>query len=140
MNQQEIEEQLDKLLAQKESDIEEVFANRLKVILQQILVMFKKYGNGGDPSWTDINKYNRFQKEMKVIAKELSSDYQKLVKEIGQTQQTQYLEKYLMTAYLLQQTAGEDINMGFTIPSTVGIKEVIANPIEFLGLPYIARG
>jgi len=137
MDQQEIEEQLDKLLVQSESDIETVFANRLKTILQQISVMFKKYGNGGDPSWTDINKYNRFQKEMKVIAKELSKDYQQLVKEISKTQQTQYIEKYLMTAYLLQQTAGEDINMGFTIPSTEVVKEVIANPIEFLGLPSI---
>ncbi|WP_203364724.1 phage minor head protein [Bacillus sp. REN10] len=135
MNQQEIHKQLDKLLAQTESDIEEVFARRLKVILYQITQMYRKYGKGGEPSWTDLNKYNRFQKEMEVIAKMFNEDYRQLIKEVDRAMQTQYVENYLKLAFLFQMASGEE--MGFTIPTIEMIQQAIINPIEFLTLPSI---
>lgn len=137
MNQQEIRQQLDELLAKAESDIELVFAKRLKEILFRISEMYRKYGKGGEPSWTDLNKYNRFQKEMEVISKMFSEDYRQLIKEIDQATQTQYVQNFLLTAYLFQMASGEE--MGFTIPSTAVVQEAVVNPIAKLTLPDIFK-
>ncbi|MED4461853.1 phage minor head protein [Metabacillus fastidiosus] len=137
MNQQEIHNRLDKLLAKAESDIEIIFAKRLKEILFRISEIYRKYGKGGEPSWTDLNKYNRFQKEMEVISKMFSDDYRQLIKEVNKSMETQYVENFLMAAFLFQMASGEE--MGFTIPSTAIVREAIANPVEFLTLPKIFK-
>ncbi|MFL0365371.1 phage minor head protein [Pseudobacillus sp. 179-B 2D1 NHS] len=137
MNQQEIHLLLDKLLAKAESDIEVVFAKRLKEILYRIAEMYRKYGKGRTPTYTDLNKYNRFQQEMAVIAKMFSDDYKKLVKEIESSMQTQYVEKFLMTAFLFQMASGEE--MGFTIPTTDMVQQALVNPIANIKIPDILK-
>lgn len=133
MNQMEIWALLDSLLAKTESEIEKVFALRLKAILFQVSEMHRKYSiDGKEPSWTDLNKYNRFQKEMEVISKMFNDDYKQLVKLINQSLQTQYVEDYLRHAYLFQMFASTE--MGFTIPSMAVITAAVANPVEFLTL------
>ncbi|OMC86920.1 phage head morphogenesis protein [Viridibacillus sp. FSL H7-0596] len=136
MDQLEINEELDKLMAQTESDIEKLFAKRLKSILAQMSTMyFKLSQNGQEPSWTDVNKYNRFQQEMKRIAQQLDSDYRKLILEITKSHQTLYVEKYLMMAYLFSMSNAEEL--GFQIPSESMIQTALINPVEYLTLPKI---
>lgn len=135
MNQQEINKILDEMMMKAEKDIEVVFAKRLKAILDQMLQMHKKFGSNGEASWTDVNKYNRFNQEMARIAKQLNADYKKIIKLIQESEERLYIERYLMMAYLLQQSTGEE--MGFRIPSTEAVEEVLVNPVEFLTLPNI---
>ncbi|MGE7984920.1 phage minor head protein [Lysinibacillus fusiformis] len=135
MNQQEINRILDDLETKTESDIEVVFARRLKTILAQMLEMHKKFGKNGQATWTDVNKYNRFNQEMKLIAQQLNADYKQIIKLIQASQERLYIERYLLMAYLLQQSTGE--KMGFKIPSVEVIQSALTNPVEFLTLPKI---
>ncbi|WNN74353.1 hypothetical protein RKS58_13195 [Lysinibacillus capsici] len=95
MNQQEINRILDDLEAKAERDIEIVFAQRLKTILSQMLEMHKKFGKNGQATWTDVNKYNRFNQEMKLIAQQLNADYKEIIKLIQASQERLYIERYL---------------------------------------------
>lgn len=108
MNQQEINRILDELEKKAEKDIEVVFNKRLKAILDQMLQMHRKFGKNGEATWTDVNKYNRFNQEMKLIAQELNSDYKTIIKLIRASEERLYIERYLMMAYLLEQSTGEE--------------------------------
>jgi len=132
MNQQEINKILDELEKKAEKDIEVVFNKRLKAILDQMLQMHRKFGKNGEATWTDVNKYNRFNQEMKLIAQELNADYKAIIKLIRESKERLYIERYLMMAYLLQQSTGEE--MGFVLPS---VETALTNPVEFLTLPKV---
>jgi len=108
VNQQEINRILDELEKKAEKDIEVVFNKRLKAILDQMLQMHRKFGKNGEATWTDVNKYNRFNQEMKLIAQELNSDYKTIIKLIRASEERLYIERYLMMAYLLEQSTGEE--------------------------------
>jgi len=135
MNQQEINKILDELEKKAEKDIEVVFNKRLKAILSQMLEMHRKFGKNGEASWTDVNKYNRFNQEMKMIAQQLNADYKAIIKLIRESEERLYIERYLLMAYLLQQSTGEE--MGFKIPSAEVIQAALTNPVEFLTLPKV---
>lgn len=137
MNQFEIEEELDELLMKAESDLEKVFSKRLRTILFQISSMYRKYERDGKLSYTELNKYNRFQKELDLIAKLLTEDYRQIIKDLQQLTETQYVAKYLMTAYLIEMSVRPAPSMGFSIPSVGLIKDVLLNPIKELTLPKI---
>ncbi len=132
MNQQEINKILDELEKKAEKDIEVVFNKRLKAILDQLLQMHRKFGKNGEATWTDVNKYNRFNQEMKLIAQELNADYKAIIKLIRASEERLYIERYLMMAYLLEQSTGEEI--GFVLPS---VETALTNPVEFLTLPKV---
>lgn len=135
MNQQEINKILDELEKKAEKDIEVVFNKRLKALLDQMLQMHRKFGRNGEASWTDVNKFNRFNQEMKLMAEQLNADYKAVIKLIRESEERLYVEKYLMMAYLLEQSTSEE--MGFKIPSVEMIESAIVNPIEFLTLPKV---
>lgn len=137
MNQIDIENKLDKALAKAESDLETVFAKRLKTILFQVAEMFRRYSKGNELSFTDLNKYNRYQKEMKLISDSLTGDYRKIVKDIQEQANYQYVTKYLLTAYIIEQSIKPAPDMGFDIPSAATIKQILLNPIAELTLPRI---
>lgn len=135
MNQQEINRILDEMESRAEKDIELVFNKRLKSILAQMLEMHRKFGKDSQATWTDVNKYNRFNQEMKLIAQQLNADYKEIIKLIRESEERLYIERYLMMAYLLQQSTGEE--MGFKIPSVEVIQAALTNPVEFLTLPKV---
>lgn len=137
MNQFDIEKLLDIALAKAESDLAAVFAKRLKTILFQVAEMFRKYSVNGELSFTALNNYNRYQKEMKLIGELLTDDYRSIVKMIQEEMEYQYVGKYLMTAYIVEMSVTDGTDMGFSIPSAATIKEALLNPIEFLRLPKI---
>ncbi|MGE7840518.1 phage minor head protein [Lysinibacillus sp. NPDC093712] len=132
MNQQEINKVLDELEKKAEKDIEVVFNKRLKAILDQMLQMHRKFGKNGEATWTDVNKYNRFNQEMKLIAQQLNADYKAIIKLIRASEERLYIERYLMMAYLLEQSTGEE--MSFVLPS---VEKALTNPVEFLTLPKV---
>lgn len=135
MNQQDIHKEVDRLIAEAEKGIELVFSRRLKEILVQIERMYRKYGKDGDPSYTDLTKYNRLQKELQRLAQMLNEDYREIIKQIAAAQQTIYVENYLMHAYLFEMAAS--VEMGFTLPSIQVIEQALLNPIKFLTLPSV---
>lgn len=137
MNQVEIEEILDKKLAAAETELEKVFAKRLKTILFQVSEMYRKYQKNGELSFTELNKYNRFQKEMKLIAEMFTEDYKQIIKSMEEQTQNQYVAKYLMTAYLVEMAVSDGTDMGFDIPSIEVIRNALFNPIAELTLPKI---
>lgn len=137
MNQFDIEKSLDIALAKAESDLAAVFAKRLKTILFQLAEMFRKYSVNGELSFTALNNYNRYQKEMKLIGELLTDDYRNIIKMIKEELEYQYVGKYLMSAYIVEMAVTDGTDMGFSIPSAATIKEALLNPIEFLGLPKI---
>lgn len=138
MNQFDIEDLLDKKLMEAEDDLERVFNRRLKTILDQLARMFEKYEKDGKLTSTEMVKYNRFDKEMARITQMLTDDYQQIVKDMRTLQETQYLEKYLLSAYLISQVQ-PPAAQGFSLPSPATIKEVLLNPIAELTLPKILQ-
>lgn len=137
MNQLDIEAALNGLLKIAETALDIVFAKRLQTILFSVSEMYRKYEKNGELSFTDLNKQNRFQKEMKLIADTLTKDYSHIVKKMQETVEQQYVTKYLMTAYIVEMGVEDGTDMGFSIPSLPTIKQALLNPIEFITLPKI---
>lgn len=131
-NQLDIIEQIDKLIAKSESEIEELFSKRLKEILATLSNMYNKFVTSDETSYTDLNKYNRLSKELERIATTLNNDYKQIVKMIEASQQRIYVEQYLMMMYLFE--VYQSTETGFSLPTTEMIVEALKNPIEFLGL------
>lgn len=100
-----------------------------------MLEMHRKFGKNGQATWTDVNKYNRFNQEMKLIAQQLNADYKEIIKFIQASEERLYIERYLLMAYLLQQSTGEE--MGFKIPSAEVIQAALTNPVESLTIPKV---
>jgi len=136
MNQLEIEQHLDRLAQQAETDIEEVFNRRLRTILGQLAVMYEKYSDGeGEISWTDVNRYNRLNKELNRINKELNGAYKEIVRTLQKSTENIYLEGYLRHMYLYEMSTG--YSMRVTLPTMEVIREILLNPISKLTLPSI---
>ncbi|MBT2599096.1 MULTISPECIES: phage minor head protein [unclassified Oceanobacillus] len=136
MNQLEIEERLDKLAQETESDIEEVFNRRLQTILKQLSGMYEKYSDGdGEISWTDVNRYRRLNKELDRINKVLNDGYKEIVQTLQESMENIYLEGYLRHMYLYEMSSG--YSMRVTLPTMETIKEILLNPIDKLTLPAI---
>lgn len=134
-SQEEIDKFLDKKIASAEKEIDKMFANRLKEILFQLSKMYTKYGDKGTLSYTDLNKYGRFQKEMKAMSEAIGGDFKQLEKDIQGLMETQYIENFLRTAFLLE--FASQVEMGFNVPSITAVKEAIMNPIDLLKLPAL---
>lgn len=132
-NQNDIDKYIEKLIAQAEKEIEILFANRLKVIKQELADMFEKY-QSDDPhvTWTEFNKYNRLNKELVRIGQMLTEDYKEVARAIKQTQQNTYIEKYMMSLYLYEMAS--QTSMKFDIPTASVINKAIEQPIEFIRL------
>jgi len=134
-SQEEIDKFLDEQITSAENAIDKMFARRLKELLAQLTEMYAKYGTKGELSYTDLNRYNRFQKEMKIMVAGLNEDYKQLQKDIQSLMETQYLENFLRTAFVLE--FASQVEMGFGVPSLETVKAAIVNPIELLTLPNL---
>lgn len=138
MNQLDIEAALNELLMKAESDLEKVFARRLRTILFSVSEMYRKYEKDGELSFTDLNKHNRFQKEMKMIADALSEDYSHIIKQMQGTFEQQYIAKYLMMAYLINMAMSDDEADGFNLATlALPIKNILLAAIKELALPLL---
>ena len=133
--QEEIEEYLNDLLEQTEEELDRVFAERLKTILNQLAEMHRKYSKDGVISRTEMYKYKRFEKEMQFIKDNMQEHYAGVYTAISGLMVSQYRNNYMHSAHLYEIAAKED--MGYQIPSVQTIKEIISNPIKELTLPKI---
>ncbi|MBD1223282.1 phage minor head protein [Virgibacillus halodenitrificans] len=134
MNQLEIEQFLDELAQQTESEVEEVFNKRLQTILNQVARMCAKYADKeGELSWTDVNRYNRLAKELQRINQELTNAYKEIIETIQESTEYIYLEGYMRNMYLYEMTT--DQAMRVSLPSMQLIRKIIKNPIAKLTLP-----
>ena len=133
MNQEMIDKKIDSLIAQAEREAEKILARRLKYIKQTMTEMLAKYQHD-DPhvTWTEFNKYNRFKKEIERIEELLQGDYSEIINMIIYSQTAIYLNNYMRSLYMYEQTSG--IQMSFTVPSTKVIQDALAQPIELIKL------
>ncbi|MFP7199695.1 phage minor head protein [Lysinibacillus halotolerans] len=138
MNELDIKANIDKLIANAETQLEEVFARMLKEILSELNQMYVKYGvQGREPSWTDVNKYNRLHNVLERITQTMTDEYRVIVKQLQKLEQTAYIETYLQEAYMIE--VFESMSMGFKIPTMETINAALLNPIEFLRLPKVMQ-
>lgn len=136
MNQLEIEEFLDQLSQQTETDVEAVFNRRLRTILNQLAQMYEKYANQkGELSWTDINRFNRLRKELERINQELTDTYKEIIKTIQESTEYIFLEGYMRNMYLYEMST--QTSMRVVLPTMKLIRQLLKNPIPELTLPAI---
>lgn len=139
MNELEIKENIDKLIGAAENQLETVFARMLKEILGELNRMYVKYSvQGREPSWTDVNKYNRLHNVLERITELLTKEYRVIVDQLKALEQNAFVQTYLQEAYLIE--VFEATNMGFQIPTQAVIESSLLNPIEFLRLPKVMQG
>ncbi|MCH4482678.1 phage head morphogenesis protein [Staphylococcus haemolyticus] len=132
-NQSDIDNYIEYLISNSEKEIEILFANRLKVIKQEIADMYEKYQTD-DPhvTWTEFNRYNRLNKELTRIGEMLTEGYREVAKTIRQARQNAYIEKFLMSLYLYEMAS--QTSMQFDVPTASVINKAIEQPIEFIKL------
>jgi hypothetical protein len=136
MNQQEIDQSLDQMIESSVRDMDKLFAARLKTILNQIATMYQKYSNGeGELSWTDLNRFNRYQQEMAMIAAEMTSQYKQLLTNMQGLLENVYLQNFMKSSYLFELAA--QTPLGVTIPPLSVIQAAVKNPIPKLTLPSL---
>lgn len=132
-NQNDIDNYINQLIKQAESEIETLFSRRLKQIRQEIADMFEKYQSDDvHVTWTEFNKYNRLNKELIRIGEMLTEDYREVAKTIRQTQQNAYIEKFLMSLYLYEMAS--QTSMQFDVPTASVITKAIEQPIKYIEL------
>lgn len=132
-NQDDIEKYIELMQQQVDKEIEVVFANRLKVMLQTIALLFEKYQQSSVyATWTEFNKYNRLNKELLRIAQMLNGDYRKVIKAIQNSQKNIYIKRYYMSLYLYEMASQK--SMDFDVPSPEVIKSAIEQPIDQIKL------
>lgn len=132
-NQNDIDNYINQLIKQAESEIETLFSRRLKQIRQEIADMFEKYQSDDVyVTWTEFNKYNRLNKELIRIGEMLTEDYREVAKTIRQTQQNAYIEKFLMSLYLYEMAS--QTSMQFDVPTASVITKAIEQPIKYIEL------
>lgn len=132
-NQDDIEKYIEMMKQQVEKEIEVVFANRLKVIIQTIALLFEKYQQSSVyATWTEFNKYNRLNKELLRIAQMLNGDYRKVIKAIQNSQKNIYIKRYYMSLYLYEMASQKP--MEFDAPNSEVIKSAIEQPIDQIKL------
>lgn len=138
MNELDIKAKIDKLIKSAETKLEKVFAKMLQETLNELNLLFAKFSkNGKEPSWTDVNKYNRLHATLERISQTMTGNYREVVKNLKALQQDAFIETYLQTAYLIE--VFESKRMGFRLPTQNAIKAALENPIEFLRLPKIMK-
>lgn len=132
-NQNDIDNYINQLIKQAESELEILFSRRLKQIQQEIADMFEKYQSDDvHVTWTEFNKYNRLNKELIRIGEMLTEDYREVAKTIRQTQQNAYIEKFLMSLYLYEMAS--QTSMQFDVPTASVITKAIEQPIKYIEL------
>jgi hypothetical protein len=141
MNQQEIDKRLDEIIDKAESDLDVVFAKRLKAIMENVLRIYSTYMKGGELTRTDFYKSTRYKAEMKHIAEQLDREYRKVYEDTQKLLEEQYIDNYLMTGFLLGYFAMEEDEQpqpfAYTIPAAETINQAILNPIKELTLPIL---
>jgi SPP1 gp7 family putative phage head morphogenesis protein len=134
-NQNDLDKLLDKLIAKSVSNLDKIYAKRLKRILGEISMMYEKYEVEGALTMAEMSKYGRLSKSMQVIIEELTGTYKEAYKLIQTTMEEQYLEAYFRTAYLAEFEAQQALGFGAISKETLAAS--LANPIEFLTLSAI---
>lgn len=137
MNQNDIDKYLDDMIADDCKKIDVVFAQRLKEINQQIAALYAKYSRDGQLSMADVNKYNRFKKEMERMTEESSKAFKTILTIVEAMAAKQFLENYMRSAYLYEMEAA--VSLGFSIPTIEVIKQAILNPIAELTLSALYK-
>lgn len=134
-NQAQIDGYLEKLLKQREREIDRLYMDRLNAIRAQIAKMYERYAKGETLTYFDMTKYNRLEKQMDQIKKEMKQTYRELGLIIYKSMEEQYLENYFRTAFLLEYEAQRKMGFGQFNPDVV--EEAINNPIAGLTLNEI---
>ncbi|MCY8247492.1 phage head morphogenesis protein [Bacillus inaquosorum] len=137
MNQNDIDKYLDDMITEDAKKIDVVFAQRLKEINQQIAALYAKYSRDGQLSMADMNKYNRFKKEMERMTEESSKAFKTILTIVEALAAKQFLESYMRSAYLYEMEAA--VELGFSIPTVEVIKQAILNPIAELTLSALYK-
>lgn len=136
-NQLDIIERVDRMIAESESEVEELLSKRLREILESLSTMYNKFVVDDKTSYTDLNKYNRLSKELERISQQLNEDYKAIVKMIEYSNERIYVEQYLMMAYLFE--VYQSTEDGFSLPTEDTVAAALVNPIEFLRLPNVLK-
>ena len=132
MNQESIEEYLNQLLEESESDLDRVFIARLKAMKDWLRELYEKYPSGEGINRTEIYKYRRFEKELQFIKQNIQGDYKQAYALISGLMVSQYVENYIRSGYVYEMTTQTD--MQYAIPNTQTVIEAVTNPIKELTL------
>lgn len=136
MNELDIRDAVDKLLAKAENELDTIFSRALRDILAELSDLYTRHAvRGIGPSYTSLNRYNRVHSMLKRITETMNEEYQEVTRAIHIMSENVYMETFLKTHYLLQVYQQE--YYGFTIPTTEVLLAAIANPIELLTLPKV---
>ncbi|TDM12665.1 phage minor head protein [Macrococcus bovicus] len=139
MNQEQIRQNIEKLIAEAESNIEKVWSERLEQIISELSQLYEKATDDeGHVGWTEFNKYNRLNKELDLIAKQMTGDYSTIASIIQKLQQNIYLQSFMQHMFLFEYQAQKIILQ--TYPNLEQIQKALEQPIEFIKLlPTLAK-
>ncbi|ANU28447.1 hypothetical protein [Planococcus versutus] len=135
MNQTDIERRLDQELAKTESQLQKQMLTMQKAILLQLSAMYQKYERDGVLSYQEMNKYNRLENELRAIAGIATTQYQKVVAEVQEVEESHYLLNFLLTAYLFDQFIARP-----SLPTTEVIGAVFLFILGTFKLPKLPGG
>ena len=135
MDQNKLDKYLDELIDKAELDIDKMFSKRFKAISGQLGDMYRKYSTKGELTYSDLMKYNRFQKEMLFISEQIQEDYKELLSFVQMLMENQYVENYFKSAYLYEFEAQK--KLGYTLLNQTVITAAVTNPIPQLTLPAL---
>jgi len=135
VDQNKLDKYLDELIDKAELDIDKMFSKRFNDISGQLGDMYRKYSTKGELTYSDLMKYNRFQKEMLFISEQIHEDYKELLSFVQVLMENQYVENYFKSAYLYEFEAQK--KLGYALLNQTVIDAAVTNPIPQLTLPAL---
>lgn len=134
-NQNDLDKLLDIIVKKAEKELDRIYAKRMKNIIAELTMMYEKYEMNGSLTMAEMTKFNRLQKSMDFIIKELADTYKETFKLTQLTMEESYLEAYFRQAYLMEFES--QAKLGFGALSKETLKTAVTNPVEFLTLSAV---
>ncbi|MEC5422117.1 phage minor head protein [Virgibacillus sp. C22-A2] len=134
-NQNDLDKHLDRLIRKSENQVTKIYAARYKEITKEIDKMYKNYEVGGKLTLNEMNRYNRLDKSLDSITRELLKGQNQACRLAQRTAEQQYLENYYRSAHMYEFTAQRKLGFGLVDNDT--IKAAVENPIDKLKLPAV---
>lgn len=132
-NQQEIDKYIDRLIRKSESQVTKIYARRYKEIMKEIDKLYKALEDVGEISLAQASKYNRLDKTLDSVLRELLKGQNEAYRLAQQTMEQTFIENYMRTAHVQEFEAQQ--KLGFGALSKELIESAVENPIDKLKLP-----
>ena len=114
---------LDKEMNSAEFRLAKIYQQTAKNIKSELSDLFERFGQSGQLTYAEMQKYNRLNNLLTSVNSEISNSFKGITSEFKGLITDMYSESYYMQGFMISQSAG--LNLSFGLIPTGAIKSLI---------------